>query len=194
MLEYGHESEDAIIYSKNIMKLYNLKNLVVVSINGKKIICHKKEGELFLTESLTDGLMFFDNQLAMVPLQKKFCFSNANQFCILNKEQLIKYYLRLNQLTEESISELTILIRQALEEYYREYEISSSLEARADIKKELEKTCSTCVNATCRVPNVEKSSDESDNCLGWYNPTLVGKEMVRKRVQTKHNTPNATKI
>ena len=42
--------------------------------------------------------------------------------------------------------------------------------------------------------NVEKSLDSSDDCLAWHNPTLVGKEMVRKRVKTKYNTPNATKI
>ena len=34
------------------MKLYNLKNLVVVSINDKKLICHGKEEELSLSEAL----------------------------------------------------------------------------------------------------------------------------------------------
>ena len=176
------------------MKLYNLKNLVVVSINGKKIICHKKDGELFLTESLTEGLIFSDGQLEMIPLQKKFCFANADLFCVLDEEQIIKYYLKLNHLTEESTTKLMVLIEQSLREYYREYEASTTLEAKTNIKKELEKTCANCANATCRVPNTEKSLAPSDECLGWHNPTLVGKEMVRRRVKIKYNTPNATKI
>ena len=176
------------------MKLYNLKNLVVVSINDKKLICHRKEEELSLSEALTGCLICLEGHSEIIPLQKKYCFNNARPLCVLDKEQIIKYYLKLNHLTEESTSELMLLIEQSLRKYYQECETSLSLEEKTNIKNELEKTCANCANATCRVPNVEKSLDSSDDCLAWHNPTLVEKEMVRKRVKTKYNTPNATKI
>ena len=159
------------------MKLYNLKNLVVVSINDKKLICQKKEGELSLVEALTGQLIYENNHLPSTSLQKKYCFAKANFFCVLDEEQIEKYYFKLNQLTEESTTKLLVLIEQALKEYYQEYEISMTVEDGNNAKNERRK------NSTDRVSGTEKSLNSSVNFSKQHNPALSEKEMVRKRTK-----------
>lgn len=161
------------------MKLYNLKNLVVVSINDKKLICQKKEGELSLVEALTGQLIYQNNHLPAISLQKKYCFAKANFFCVLDEEEIKKYYFKLNQLTEETTIKLMVLIEQALKEYYQEYESSMLLESKTNPINERRK------NGTDQTSSTEKSLDSSVNFSKQHNHTLGEKEMIRKRKKTK---------
>lgn len=158
------------------MKLYNLKNLVVVSINDKKLICQKKEGELSLVEALTGQLIYQNNHLPTISLQKKYCFAKANFFCVLDEEEIKKYYFKLNQLTEETTIKLMVLIEQALKEYYQEYESYMLLESKTNPINERRKN---------QASSTEKSLDSSVNSSKQHNHTLGEKEMIRKRKKTK---------
>lgn len=84
------------------------------------------------------------------------------------------YTYILNKANPEVIENLLMKILENNNQIYREIANQLTDEEYQNIKTNIEeKTCRTCMNGTCRVPNEEKST--SENCIGWENPEIIGK-------------------
>ena len=68
-------------------------------------------------------------------------------------------------------------LKQALKEYYQEYEISMTVEGGTNAKNERRK------NNAGQVSGAEKSLNSSVNFSKQHNLTLGEKEMIRKRTK-----------
>lgn len=158
------------------MKLYNLKNLVVVSIKGHNIICQKFDESSILSEVFTGSPIFYEEALGIKPLNCKFYSPNADKFCLLGEDQLADYYLRLNETEMLNFEGLLEKMTNVLSEYYCDYLVNSSAKEIMESKKELLKTCASCVNNNCPTQNLK--SDNS--CNAWENPAMIGENIVRK--------------
>lgn len=65
------------------------------------------------------------------------------------------------------------------EQFYNDIADNLSLEEYKNLKELVEnKSCNNCRNGSCRIEQYEKPIE---NCIGWENRVLVGKEKALKK-------------
>ena len=89
-----------------------------------------------------------------------------------------------------NVTKLDYIIEKIVDKPTRFYERiceELTVQERMFILKKLEnKSCLTCTSGTCRIESSEKvgydvfGKPEGSQCLGWYNPELIGKSKVLK--------------
>lgn len=86
-----------------------------------------------------------------------------------------------NNINSNSLKDILDLIVDKPIEFYTKICDSLTIEEKIFILDILEnKSCKTCTNEGCKFDHFNIDNNQTTNCLGWYNPELVGKCKVLK--------------
>lgn len=97
----------------------------------------------------------------------------------LKKPYDLKEKVIANNINSNSLKAILDLIIDKPVEFYTKISDNLTLEEKIFILDILEnKSCINCTNENCRFDRSNMSNNQTTNCLGWYNPELVGRAKV----------------
>lgn len=171
------------------MKEYNLFDLYIIQIKEKIFICiaiipGETYNEVFTNETINVEKNYKIEKLSNY--LKSSVTYDIDKPIILSQEDILTIYLDFYKKQNNQTYLKTLISNLELdnESFYERIYAMLEPNERNYIKSLLKKSCSTCMNGTCRVPSHEKvgldefGNPQGSECISWKNNELICKYKV----------------